>query len=54
MRIQELSIELQVKAYNDFIKFAGEMNHDNSHTFDEFIEVSTINDWKYNSNGKII
>ncbi|AMO25851.1 hypothetical protein Blue_028 [Bacillus phage Deep Blue] len=54
MKIQELSKELQIKSFNKFIKFAGEMNHDNSHTFDEFIEVSTINNWEYDENGEII
>ena len=54
MSINELSITAKVNAFYDFMKFNDEMGHDGGHTFEQFIEVSTINGWTYDVTGKFI
>lgn len=50
----QLTLDAQVKAYIDFLRFAEDMGHDHSHTFTEFQETSNLNSWKYSPAGQLI
>ncbi|QZA68950.1 hypothetical protein 278BB001_267 [Bacillus phage 278BB001] len=54
MDIKELSIDAQVKAYNNFVKWMDQQGHEGGHTFTEFIETSEINGWEYDEQGNLI
>ncbi len=52
--IEELSQQGKFRAFKDFIKFAEDMDHDASHTVNEFVETSNANNWLYNKEGKFM
>lgn len=50
----QLTLDAQVKAYIDFLRFAEDMGHDHSHTFTEFQETSNLNSWEYSPAGQLV
>lgn len=52
--VNELSINAQIKAFNEFVSFTEDTEHEGGHTFKQFVDVSRVNGWKYESDGKFI
>lgn len=50
----QLTLDAQVKAYIDFLRFAEDMGHDHSHTFTEFQQTSNLNSWEYSPAGQLV
>jgi hypothetical protein len=52
MLITKLHIDLQVKAYMEYLKHWENEEFDLSQTFSDFIEVAIKNEWQFDSEGE--